>query len=257
MDWSYNCLVTLISWGYFTAGFVVLYLPRYLVASWPRGRRRQRFQRLTCHFYHQFFRLLRWLAPRIRWQIDARLSGAAGAVVVANHCSFLDPLLLISLWPRQRTVVKARYFRMPIFSWFITQMGYLPADGQGSLAGMLAEGVNRLPAYLQQGGMFFLFPEGTRSRTGALGSFSRAALKMVRYCRAPVWVVRIQGTDRLYPPDRFCLAAREEHTISLELVDVLSAATVCQQTLAEFENRIRQALAGIGRDRPHEKEVKQ
>ena len=65
--------------------------------------------------------------------------------------------------------------------------------------------VENIREYLASGGNIFIFPEGTRSRTGRLGPFNKGAFSIARYCRAPIQCLMIRNTNRLFVPGRFRL----------------------------------------------------
>lgn len=213
-----DLMITLLLWGYFTAGFVVLFAPFYLLAAILASDRSRAFQRLNHLFYRGFFLLCRLTMSRQQWNIDPALAAVRSAVVVCNHVSYIDPLLLISLFPRHTTIVKNRLFRIPIFGWMLTLSGYLPADFQGPQAGRMFEQLERMPDFLASGGNMFVFPEGTRSRNGALGAFNTGAFKIARLCRAPLAVVRIENSDRLFTPGRFLFNTHRANTITVRLL---------------------------------------
>jgi 1-acyl-sn-glycerol-3-phosphate acyltransferase len=213
-----DLLVTLLLWSYFTLGFVVFFAFFYLLAAILASDRAQAFQRLNHVFYRVFFRLCRIAMPRQKWRIDPALRTVRSAVVVCNHASYIDPLLLISLFPRHTTIVKNRMFHFPIFGWVLRMAGYLPADSQGLLADRMVERLERMSGFLAGGGNLFVFPEGTRSRNGALGAFNVGAFKIARLCRAPLAVVRIENTDRLFTPGRFLFNTCRPNIITVRLL---------------------------------------
>lgn len=209
--------VTMLCWGWFTAGFVLVFSWRYLGAFFFAPNREIAFQRLNSRFYQVFFRLLRAVAPKQRWRIDPGVAAIRSAVIICNHLSYLDPLLLISLFERQRTVVKSVFFRLPLFGQVIRASGYFPAAGEGEATRMMLDGMESMRAYLRDGGVLFLFPEGRRSRDGELGKLAPGALKIARMCGAPLYVVRLANTDRLFQPDTVLFRTGVPFTISLRV----------------------------------------
>ena len=238
---AHDLLVTLACWGYFLLAFVLVFWPVYLGAALLPGRRESRFQRINSIYYRGFFALLRMLAPAHHWEIDPAVRNLSGTVVICNHLSYLDPLLLQALFSRHKTVVKPAFFRVPIFGWVLWQAGYFPAGGEGRYRQAMIEQVENMGRFLAGGGVFFIFPEGSRSRDGRIGPLHKGALKIARLCQAPIEVLRLTGTDRLFPPDRFLFAAHAANTIRLERVDRIEPGDV--RGLEELETRIRQALA--------------
>ena len=64
-------------------------------------------------------------------------------MIVANHLSFLDPILLL-LFARQKTVVKKTYFRVPVFGWNLKKLRlHCPALAGDSGSDILLEQVGR------------------------------------------------------------------------------------------------------------------
>ena len=211
--------VTLLLWAYYTAGFVVLFFPFYLLAAALEKDRERHFQRLNCSFYQGFFFLVRRIIRSCRWRIDPAAEKIRGAVIVCNHVSYLDPILLISLFPKHRTVVKNSLFHLPIFGRMLALSGYLPASAEGRFGHLTIEGIASMPGFLAAGGNLFVFPEGTRSRSGRIGRFNPGAFKVARNCGAPLVVIGIQNTDRLFTPGRFSFNAGRSNTVCVDVVD--------------------------------------
>jgi len=198
-----DLLLTLLLWLYFTAGFVILFSPFYVIAYFFAKDVEKSFQRLNHQFYKGFFFLLRSLMPRARWHIDDAIQSLQSAVIVSNHISYLDSILMISLFEQHKTIVKSRFFKIPIFRRVIDLSGYIPSDADGRLGELIAERVDKMESYLASGGNLFIFPEGTRSRDGRIGEFNKGAFKIARLCRRPITVLSVHNTDRLFTPGKF------------------------------------------------------
>lgn len=240
-DRLFDVAVTSICWTYFTLGFLLFFSPFYIAAALFSPRPEYRFQRLNRAFYRGFFALLRWIAPRQQWVFDKDIAEVRSAVIVCNHLSYLDPLLLIALLDRSKTIVKPVFFTIPIFGWVLRTAGYFPAAATGRFAGLMLKQMENMETYLAEGGNLFIFPEGTRSRDGSVGTLSTGALKIARYCRAPVYVLCLRDTDRLFTPGKFFFRTRKHNRISVRIVDRL-APDRPQAGLAGLHARIRQAL---------------
>jgi len=174
------------------------------------------FQRLNARFYRWFFVLLRLLVPRCKWQVDERATTIRGAVVMANHISYLDPILLISFFPRHATIAKRRLFRIPLYGRMLRLSGYLPSSADGSLAEVMLTRMEQMPELFAAGGNLFVFPEGTRSRDGTIGDFNAGAFKIARLCKVPIDVLYMQNTARLFRPGRFLFDTRSANTVRVE-----------------------------------------
>lgn len=139
--------------------------------------------------------------PEIEGQRALR-SLAGPCVVVANHQSHLDlPVLLAALPPtmRRRAVVPAAadyWFTKPAraaAARALTEVTPLPRNGGGGAA------LGRCLDALRDGGVVVIFPEGTRSRDGALGRFHRGAALLALRAGVPVVPVGISGLREVLP----------------------------------------------------------
>lgn len=214
-----DCCVTLACWTWFTLGFILFYSWRYVAYALFVKNPEIHFQRMNCHFYRIFFRIVNLAAPSQKFEIDDRIVAIRSSVIVCNHLSYLDPLLLIALFQRHRTIVKTRFFGTPIFGWMITKSGYLPATSEGRFSSLMIAQMETMAPYLKAGGNLFIFPEGTRSRDGKIGKLNEGALKIARMCRAPIYILQLRNTDKLFTPGKFFFNTREKNTISVKIID--------------------------------------
>jgi 1-acyl-sn-glycerol-3-phosphate acyltransferase len=215
-------LITLLLWAYYFAAFVFFFFPAYGAASLLAADREAAFQNLNCIFYRCFFAYLKLLMPRVKISIAPEVYSVRSSVVIANHLSFLDPILLISLFRQHKTIVRSDFFKVPIFGWVLKSAGYFsPSLAQNADDPDLMEQVKAMRAYLASGGNLFIFPEGTRSRTGAIGPFEKGAFTIAKLCRAPIQVLRIENTHRAYPPDGFFFKTGKTVEIKISLAGSL------------------------------------
>ena len=210
--------VTVILWTYYIMGFILFFSPFYLSAFFFSDRRDEAFQRLNQRLHRSFFALLRTLAPRIEWRISDGVKEIRSSVIIANHRSFLDPILFVSLFEKQKTIVKRDYFHLPVFGRILRTSGYIPSLGEGLFAADMIDQMKTMQEYLKAGGNLFVFPEGHRSRDGRIGPFDQGAFKIARLCRAAsIKVVLIKNTDKLFPPDGFLFNTDEEIVVEVIL----------------------------------------
>jgi len=212
-------MVTLLLWSYFTLGFIILFSPFYLAAYMFSENRENSFQRLNHHFYKGFFFLVRFFIPGQKWRISDKIGSVRSSVIVCNHLSYLDPLLLISLFKQHKTIVKSTFFSVPIFGWVLRQSGYIPSTSEGKLSELMIERIDTMDDFLVSGGNLFIFPEGTRSRDGAIGRLNKGAFKIAKLSRTPVKVLFIRNTNKLFTPGKFLFNTMVSNTITVELID--------------------------------------
>ncbi len=242
-DRCIDCAATLACWAWFTLGFSLFFSWRYIPATLSGKDPEIQFQRLNSRFFQIFFRILKMTAPRHRVEMDGRIAAISSSIIVCNHVSYLDPLLLVALFPQHRTIVKSRFFDMPVFGWFIKKSGYLPASSEGRFSGMMIKQMETMGPYLAGGGNLFIFPEGTRIRDGKIGTLNRGALKIARMFQTPIYVLRLSNTDKLFTPGKFLFNTRIKNTISIEIIDRIEPDYQTNPpSIAQLEQRLRHAF---------------
>ncbi len=125
-------------------------------------------QRLMQRSLVQYCRIGRALGV---FSLDARnaeLLRTPGALVVANHPSLLDVLLILSHMPQADCVVKSDAWRNPFLRPVVQAAGYIPNDSSEALVELCSQ-------RLRAGRSVVLFPEGSRSPREGLRPFRRGA----------------------------------------------------------------------------------
>lgn len=213
--------ITLILWCYFLFGYLFilffLYIPVHVFAK----NRATALQNLNHIHLKVFFALTQWLIPRTKFNISENIREIQSSVIVCNHLSYLDPILLVSLFRRQRTIVKHTFFKVPVFGWFLKNYGYISSGSDAMMGSSLITNLEEIKAHLAAGGVLFVFPEGTRSRSGKLAPFNKGVFTIARYCNAPLKLIFIKGTNKLFQPGRFLFNTHDDNEIQLELIGSL------------------------------------
>jgi 1-acyl-sn-glycerol-3-phosphate acyltransferase len=236
-----DVLVTSAAWLYFIIGFFVFFLPGLLAGLLAGGGFRAAVQRTYHWFFRGFFALVVALGPGLRRRIDPAVRGIRGAVVISNHVSYLDPLLMVALFPRQTTFVKRGFFRVPLFGWCLRAVGYLPAGSDDGLDPAALRRIEALGEHLRAGGIVFLFPEGHRGPPGSIGSFRKGAFRLARRFGVPVELLLIRNTDALFTPGRFLFRTCVPNTIEVERIGSLRFAGDAGDDGPALSSRIEEA----------------
>ncbi|MCP4694186.1 MAG: 1-acyl-sn-glycerol-3-phosphate acyltransferase [Desulfobacterales bacterium] len=213
-----DLLITLGIWLYFTLGWVLLFFPRVLAAYFFAKDREASFQRLNHLFYRGFFTFAGILMPGLTIRVSKEAAAVRSSVIVCSHRSYLDPLLLTSLFERHKTIVKHTFFRVPIFGWMIRTSGYIPSTSDENLASLMIRQVEGMGDFLASGGNLFIFPEGTRGRTRRVGRFGKGAFRIAKQRKAPISVLSITGADKLFTPGRFRFHTASPSPIRIRLI---------------------------------------
>ena len=113
-------------------------------------------------------------------------------VVVANHESFVDILLISHLPWEMKWLAKDTFFRFPGVGWLMRMAGdvRIVRDERSSADAALAQCRQRLDDKVS----VMIFPEGTRSRGGELGPFKTGAFRLAIEAGVPILPVVVHGT---------------------------------------------------------------
>ena len=246
--------ITVILWTYYVVGFILFFYPFYLYAFFFSVRREEAFQKLNWLLHRSFFSMLRTIVPKVKWRIAEEISAIRSSIIIANHLSFLDPILFVSLFEKQKTVVNIGYFRIPFLGWVLKTSGYIPSMTEGLFTENMIHQIENMKDYLSAGGNLFIFPEGTRSRNGRIGPFDRGAFRIARLCHAPIKVVLIRNTHKLYPPGSFSLNTYDENVIEMKLAgslepDYESSAFSLSGLMAEVRSLMERKMVTTQVDR--------
>jgi 1-acyl-sn-glycerol-3-phosphate acyltransferase len=197
---------SVVYWVFFVATLPILFLGAALVflVTVPFDRRR-----VAIHLYSCGWATFYVLANPL-WSTSIhgreRLPWKGAAVLVANHLSLLDILVVYGIFRPFKWVSKAEIFRVPFVGWNLWLNDYV-AVKRGDRES-IREMMDRCRAHLARGSPVMLFPEGTRSRDGRLGSFKDGAFRLAIEAGCPVIPLVVSGTGDALPKHGLVLRQR-------------------------------------------------
>ena len=143
-----------------------------------------------------------WLLIAYRYRSwGARSVPDRGPVLlVANHQSFLDPVILGVAGHHRpfHAMARATLFRHPVFGWLIRTLRAIPIDQENSDVGALRHCLR----VLREGRALVVFPEGARTEDGSIGPFAPGTMLLIKRAHPLVVPVAIEGAHRVWPRDR-------------------------------------------------------
>jgi len=156
----------------------------------------QRWWYRFCQFWCQL-----GLVMGFRYRVWGRehVPRRGGALLVSNHQSFLDPVLVAVGLPRQvHYMARRSLFRVPGFRGLIRSLNAFPVRRGGVDVSAVREAVSRLEA----GELVLVFPEGTRTPDGRIQPLRRGVELLARRARVPIVPVVIDGAYEVWPRHR-------------------------------------------------------
>lgn len=229
-------------WSWFVlAVCVVLFTPLILlwrIAGWPLDRANYLGGRL--------FRLTAVVMVRLTPRWHFRVTGTLPAnprlpyVVVANHESFADIVLLSHLPWEMKWFSKVELMWIPIMGWAMWGAGDIGVKRGRATSARQAMATAR--RRLEQHVSVMIFPEGTRSKTGDMLPFKDGAFRLAVDAGVPILPVAIHGTRNAIAPHDWRI---NPATAVAEVLEPISSQGISQRELKE---RTRAAIEAA-RDR--------
>ena len=213
----WQALVSIWTW-LVLAGCIVLWLPamalvRLLTARADPGR----------YSVGLLFRKIAVVTAALNPLWTFRRSGTPPAdprrpyVVIANHESFADILLISHLPWEMKWLSKAELFRIPFLGWLMRLAGDIPVKrGEGRSA---VEALQACRQVLARRVSVMIFPEGTRSATGDMLPFKDGAFRLAVDAGVPILPLALTGTGSALPKRGFLLGRSVAEVRVLEPID--------------------------------------
>ena len=156
------------------AGYIFLLVPEYLL------------------------RFVAWIASRIVYRFKVRgeehIPAQGAAILVCNHVSFVDAILLMAASPRPIAfIMDHRIFRIPLLGWLFRLAKAIPIAPQREDPATYAAAFERARQVLADGELLCIFPEGAITRDGELGEFKAGVMKLLETHPVPVVPLALQN----------------------------------------------------------------
>ncbi|SBT05318.1 Phospholipid/glycerol acyltransferase [Candidatus Accumulibacter aalborgensis] len=143
-------------------------------------------------------RFIAWLLIHSVYRLQQKgvenIPPEGAAVLICNHVSFVDPLVIAAASPRPiRFVMDYRIYRMPVISFVFRHMHAIPIAPAREDAKMMEAAFEEVARALEAGELVAIFPEGKITDTGGLYPFRPGVQRIVGRTPAPVIPMALQG----------------------------------------------------------------
>ena len=240
-----RAVLSTLFWAFLVGSSCVLF--PIAVAIWtltlPFDPRLRGLHLFTCFWAS----LYTWANPA--WPV--RISGREKVrrdeayVMVANHQSLLDILVLFRLFVHFKWVSKIENFRIPLIGWNMRLNHYiqLRRGERSSVVQMLTQCRETLAA----GNSVMIFPEGTRSPDGRLRSFKSGAFLLAKTTGRPILPIVVEGTASALPKRGFVLQGR--HRIRVTILDEIPPESFSSESPEDLALRVQALIGGYLKER--------
>lgn len=182
-----------------------------------------------------------WIVPNWTVRVEGRRRPAWRHchMIVSNHQSQLDILVAFRLFIPFKWVSKAEVFNLPFIGWNMRLNRYikLKRGDKASVVQMFAE----CRQALARGSSIFIFPEGTRSSTGAIQPFKPGAFILAKKMRVPILPVVISGTCAALPKHRLDFHGR--HQLRIRLLDPIAPEAFGSLSVAQLTDHVHDLIS--------------
>jgi 1-acyl-sn-glycerol-3-phosphate acyltransferase len=163
--------------------------------------------------------------------------GTGAYVVVSNHESYLDILLISNIPHEMKWVAKRELFRIPWLGWAFALVGDMAIErGNPGSAAVLMGKARR---YLDRGMSVMFFPEGTRGKDGRLLPFKTGAFKLAVEAGVPVLPMAVSGTAQGMP--KGSLWVKPSH-LAVRILNPFPTQGLTEADVPKLRDEVRHAI---------------
>lgn len=144
-------------------------------------------------------RFLSWVMVRGLYRlrlhgIEANVPDEGAALIVCNHVSYMDALILSATIPRPvRFVMYYKIFNIPVMRWIFRTAKTIPIAGAREDPALMQAAFDEVDKALADGELVCIFPEGALTRDGEMGAFKSGVEKILERRPVPVVPMALRG----------------------------------------------------------------
>ncbi len=190
----------------------------------------------TC-FWSSFYV---WVLPLWKVKVIGRekIDKKKTYVIVANHQSHLDILMVFLLFAHFKWISKSEIFKIPFIGWNMRLNEYieLKRGDKKSIKRMF----EKCEELILKGNSIFIFPEGTRSKDGSLQQFKPGAFVLAKKMKVPILPVVINGTRKALPKNT--LKFHGIYEMSIKVLDEIPYEKFKDMDIPEISQMVRNIM---------------
>ncbi|MGH8054993.1 MAG: MFS transporter [Stenotrophomonas sp.] len=144
-------------------------------------------------------RFLSWVMVRTLYRlrvhgVEANVPDEGAALIVCNHVSYMDALILSATIPRPvRFVMYYKIFNIPVMRWIFTTAKAIPIASPKENADLMQRAFDEVDAALADGELVCIFPEGALTKDGEIAAFKSGVERILARRPVPVVPMALKG----------------------------------------------------------------
>lgn len=231
-------LISVLVWAFFLITLILLF--PFFSLYWLIIRRIDPSSTALHYLTARWSQLYLFINPFWKYRIfgKEKLVRNRPVIIISNHQSLLDTLIIYQLRFTFKFVSKAELFKVPFLGWMMRMNDYieiLRGDKLSSEKMML-----RCKKELQQGCSVMMFPEGTRSSDGTLRSFKEGAFRMALENKTDLQAIIIDGTSQALPKKGIIM--HKNRAMVLKVLDPIPYGSFKERSVPELTKEVREIM---------------
>ena len=197
-------------------------------------------------------KILRWWsgyllkAVRVEYEVSnphkVTLEAGTPYIIMSNHRSHYDiPLIFVSINGSIRMLTKKELFKVPIWGRGLKAAEFVSIDRKDHAQAL--KDLETAKAQMKSGIVLWIAPEGTRSRTGALGDFKKGGFMVAIQTGAMIVPVGIQNTEKILPPDTWAFYLHQK--VRLTIGKPIDASRYSLEQRDQLMDEVRDAIQAL------------
>jgi 1-acyl-sn-glycerol-3-phosphate acyltransferase len=159
-------------------------------------------------------------------------------VYMSNHQSNYDIPILLGFLPVQfRWLAKIELFRIPLFGYAMRRAGYICIDRSNQKSAF--ESLKKAAEIIRNGVSVMIFPEGTRTKDGNIGSFKKGGFVLAVESGVPILPVIIRGTYSVMPKSRLLIKPGK---VTVDILEPVETSGFTKETKDQLMEKIRNIM---------------
>lgn len=238
-------IISVLLWSWFLVSSVIFTPILYIILAitFLFDKKRRLLHLFSCFWGAQYI----WVNPFWRLKIFGREHMEKGKVyvMVSNHQSLVDIVVIYSLFRHFTWTSKQENFKLPFVGWVLSANRSVRVYRNSKQA--FEQFREQAGKTITRGSSIMVFPEGTRSKKGELGSFKDGAFRIIHEMKLDVLPLVLDGTSKAIPKKGWSLTGKQRMT--LKILPAVPYSEIANESVQETKLRIRtiieNELAGL------------
>ncbi len=199
----YEFIMSIFGLSYFVIGCISFYPIILVLILLPIPKK------LKTRILNQCISIFSWTVIYSGVHLQKKILGKSNldinknpAILIANHSSFLDIILMLLLNPRIIIMVREWVYHSTLFGFCVRFAGYIYTETEQE------ENLIKIKSRIADGYSLMIFPEGTRSKDGSLQRFHKGAFYIARELQLDVIPILIHGAGEASPKGNFLIRGK-------------------------------------------------